>query len=366
MVSRGKVRPPVKRVVISGYYGFGNLGDEALLRAIISGLRRRVDNLEIIVPSGDPERTARAHSVRSIPRTNPFLWWSLLGDCHLFISGGGSLLQDVTGPWNIPYYAGLMLMAEARRVPVMIFGQGVGPIRGYWGRQLTRRVVQRAAAVTVRDPGSRQFLLDLGVRREITLVADPVFSLQFEDLPAKTTSSPLRIGIALRRQGMTEQLVARLAVALDELAEKKAVEYVFFPMQPQEDVPAAGQVARRLRCDHQVVTDSLGLDATAQLIAGCDLVVAMRLHALILSALVGTPFVGISYDPKVAEFLRQVDGVSLANLPQVPPKDSLLAALVNAVEARGALKERLTKHLPTLRSQAEKAADIAADLLYSL
>lgn len=359
----------MKRVIISGYYGFGNLGDEALLRAIVTGLRQRVAGLEIVVPSADPATTAASHGVRSVPRANPLLWWSLLGNCDLLISGGGSLLQDVTGPWNIPYYAGVIMMAKLRKVPVMIFGQGVGPIRGYWGRKVTRYVVEQADIVTVRDPGSRKFLEGLGVRRDIVLVADPVFSLHFDQLPRmENHDAPLRIGVALRQRGLTRELIHRLAGALDQLAAgegRRGIHFVFFPMQPQEDVEAAIQVANRLRSSHEVIVDRLSLDETVRIIATCDLVVAMRLHALILAALAGTPMVGISYDPKVGEFLQRVDGVILAVLPDVPPVEVIASKLAEVMARRKWYQEQLDKHLPELRLEAEKSCELAASLLLS-
>lgn len=360
----------MKRVVISGYYGFGNLGDEALLRAIVTGLRRRVDNLEIIVPSADPGATAAAHQITAVPRANPLLWWSLLGRCDLFISGGGSLLQDVTGPWNIPYYAGLMLMAGARGVPVMILGQGVGPIQGHWGRRLTRYAVDRAAIVTVRDPGSCELLRELGVAREITVVADPVFSLQFPQAagraPESNPGAPLRIGVALRRLGLTGEVAGRLAAAFDAVARflgDGRVEFVFFPMQEQEDVGAAQMVAQQLTAPHRLISQRLSLDKTVELIATFDVVIAMRLHALILASLLGVPPAGISYDPKVEEFLRQVGAPLLASLPEVPSSGALSEGIRAFIADRRVYKDLLAASIPELRRKAEKPLDMAAQLL---
>ena len=361
----------MKRVALSGYYGFGNLGDEALLRAIVGGLRRRVPDVDIVVASADPAATARLHGVRAVHRMDPRAWWSLLGRCDLFLSGGGSLLQDVTGPWSIPYYAGLMLLARLRRVPVMVFAQGIGPIRNAWGRALVRWAVGAAAAVTVRDAGSRELLRELGVTRPIEVVADPVFCLDVEDwvsLPARTAThgrDTLEVGIALRQRGLSPEGCAHLAAALDELARRRPVHYTFFAMQRPEDLTAARAVSARLTARHRVVDAALGLGDVATLIARCDLIVGMRLHALILAALLRRPLAGISYDPKVDEFLSQLGLTALATLPELPPPAELVRRLEDCLDQRERCRALLAERVPRLRAGAERAFEVAAQLLTS-
>ena len=56
-------------IVISGYYGFANAGDEAMLTAIIESLRQLEGDMHITVLTGNPERTTKQHDVRAIGRT---------------------------------------------------------------------------------------------------------------------------------------------------------------------------------------------------------------------------------------------------------------------------------------------------------
>ena len=94
----------MSKIVISGYYGFANAGDEAMLTAIIKSLRSTETAVELNVISGDPVGTAARHRVASIHRFNPLEIVPALAGCDLLISGGGSLLQDVTSKRSLLYY----------------------------------------------------------------------------------------------------------------------------------------------------------------------------------------------------------------------------------------------------------------------
>ena len=102
-----------------------------------------------------------------------------IGKCDLFISGGGSLLQDVTSTRSILYYLALMMMALIFRKPVMVYANGIGPINKKMNRILTRVILNRVDYITLRDEDSKAFLHQLGVTNEnIIVTADPVFTLE--------------------------------------------------------------------------------------------------------------------------------------------------------------------------------------------
>jgi len=107
------------RVVVSGYHGFGNIGDEAVLAALIQQTREIAPEAEYVALSGDPARTVSVHGIGAIPRTSVAVVVRELRRADLLVSGGGSLLQDVTGRGSVPYYAGIMLLARMRARSIM-------------------------------------------------------------------------------------------------------------------------------------------------------------------------------------------------------------------------------------------------------
>src|SRR3989442_746454 len=128
----------VTRVVISGYYGFGNAGDEAVLAGILGALRSRLPHADVVVLSGNPTQTHRLHGVRAMSRITGAL--RALPGADLFISGGGSLIQDVTRAGGAPYYLGLLGLAPGFARAAVVFAQGIGPLRRLGGRGLARRI----------------------------------------------------------------------------------------------------------------------------------------------------------------------------------------------------------------------------------
>ena len=117
-------------ILVSGYYGFDNLGDEAILSSLCADLAELgVSRRELVVPSGNPEKTAAEHGVSVLGRFDVRGIWRTLSSARCLISGGGSLLQDVTSRRSIAYYLSLVEMAQARKVPVIMYAQGLGPIR---------------------------------------------------------------------------------------------------------------------------------------------------------------------------------------------------------------------------------------------
>lgn len=350
-------------IVLSGYYGFGNLGDELLLAATLQGLRRRLPGVRPIVLSGDPERTEAEHGVRAVRRDHPLRVAAALRGARLLLSGSGSLLQDATGPFNVPYYLGVIQLARRYGVPVMIFAQGVGPLRGAVARMLVRRVLGGVQAITLRDPGSFRALRELGVRGvPVEVTADPVLALRVDeagsdaglpDLPARY------VVVNVRRRGLDDAGALRLGAALARLLAGAGWAAVFLPMQVPEDVEAAARVAAGLGGAVPVVTirNPLPPAAAVRLLRGAEAVLAMRLHALVLACLAGGAPFGISYDPKVDAFLARLGQEPLADTRLLPDEDELARRIEGALAARRRVAAQIAAALPPLRAAAERNFD---------
>ena len=133
----------MSKIVISGYYGFNNAGDEALLTAILAALRAVEPTVDITVISGNPGNTIAKHQVKSLYRFAAVRLLRAIREADLVISGGGSLLQDVTSKRSLAYYLSVIAAAKWKRKKVMLFAQGIGPIRS------------RAADPSGCEPGGR-------------------------------------------------------------------------------------------------------------------------------------------------------------------------------------------------------------------
>ncbi|MGI9953206.1 polysaccharide pyruvyl transferase CsaB [Moorellaceae bacterium AZ2] len=359
------------RVMLSGYYGFGNAGDEAILYSMVQALRGLHPEVEIVVLSSNPAATEKWLPVKAVNRWRPGEIARALGGVNLFISGGGSLFQDVTGAKSLLYYLGVLEMARFFRRPRMIYAQGLGPLRHNWSRRLTARVLDKVQLITLRDGQSRAFLQSLGVHRPtVRVTADPVLGLDPSSFNLKSGRHKLiqlgleegrrpLAGISVRpweRMGVTLEALARLG---DELV-AQGWDVVFLPLHFPRDVEACRQVQRLMQGPAVIVKERLTLEELVGVVSCLDLLVGMRLHALILAAVLGVPFLGLSYDPKVESFCQQVEQPCL-NLPLLDYEQ--LGSKVKRLIYEGPyLKESLRRAVAELRPLARCNAELALRL----
>ncbi|MBR6817858.1 MAG: polysaccharide pyruvyl transferase CsaB, partial [Acidaminococcaceae bacterium] len=235
----------MSKIVISGYYGFNNAGDEALLTAILASLRAIEPKADITVISGNPGNTIVKHQVKSLYRFAAVRLLRAIGEADLVISGGGSLLQDVTSKRSLIYYLSIIAAAKWKGRKVMLFAQGIGPIRNRLMRLLTRLVVNKADAITVRDRDSAEELARMGVpAAKVEVTADPVLMLNPESkvmgkaILAEAGLDPYKpiIGVSVREWPENQRCLKQLATALGKLSEKYNAQIAILPLQVSMDL----------------------------------------------------------------------------------------------------------------------------------
>ena len=162
-----KVYDQVRRrrynVVMSGYYGFSNAGDDAILQSIQEGIVAASEDISITVLSNDPALTERLYGLDAVPRFQVWKVLRALRRCDALLSGGGSLLQDRTSTRSLLYYLSIIRLAERFHKPVMLYANGIGPVSKPANRRRVKKAVERAALVTLRDRSSAKELQDMGV-----------------------------------------------------------------------------------------------------------------------------------------------------------------------------------------------------------
>lgn len=361
----------MKRIVISGYYGYDNIGDEALLKAIVEALRSFDAQLHITVLSAQPEKTSKSLGVDSVSRTNLREIIQAIKKCDLFISGGGSLLQDVTGPLTIPYYLGIVMIAKALKKPVMFYAQGIGPVTKNFGRTLIKQIVSRVELITLRDRESAQLLEDIGVRGpRIKVTADPVFAIPkgekgsqeevLREFGIEPENGPV-VGVALRSWTNNGKTLEAVAKAIDHL-QGKGRQVVLIPMHYQQDLPAAIELQKGLQNPAILLNKNYGPEKLLRLIGSLEMIIAMRLHALIFGAVKRVPPIGISYDPKVEQFLK-TPGCFMAGTVETVKAEVLIGQIEYVINNRAEVFRQLEDHCGKLREKALENARLATELM---
>ena len=323
------------KVLLSGYYGFDNAGDEAVLYAIIQTLRQAKPDIDITVLSNQPEQTAQAFGVKAVNRWSKGGLLKAVKQCDVLISGGGSLLQDVTSKNGIIYYLGIIKLAQMMKKKVMIYAQGIGPVMHSRNRKLVRKILNKADAITVRDLDSRMELMQMGVYREIMVCSDPVMGIPVEEIDAEVGKGLLVQGgmapnntkpvlmVAARDWQHSERLFTEVAAYCD-YAVQEGWQVILLPFHYPADVEASRHIVAQMQhgSDAVVLADNYSPQDTMALLKNADLILGMRLHSLIMGAALGKPMIALSYDPKVSSFMQllrqrecyEVDRVTAAQL----------------------------------------------------
>jgi len=344
--------PPKGRrsgILICGAYGLGNAGDEAILKAILQQVRSVAPEEEITVLSRNPAETAAMHNVKAqfmfaLPGVQKVMKAS-----RLYINGGGTLIQDVTSHRSLWYYLYTLRAAKKRGCKVLMYGCGIGPVNDPRDVRLTTRVLSGSVdAVTLREPDSLAQLQAMGITKpDILLTADPALTLPRAaeadtDAVLERAGIPAHgryIGFALRHWKGFEQRAALFGQAARYAYEAHGLTPVFVSVEKHLD-PGAGRLAAQgLSVPCFFLDDTGGVDTLIGALSRMEVVVSMRLHALIFAAGQGVPLAGVVYDPKVSSFLRYIGQDQFMDLEALNA-DSLKTMIDRCVERRARPEEQ--------------------------
>ena len=337
------------RILLSGYYGFGNVGDEAVLEAIIQGLNQREPDSEITVLSA-----------------NRFNWLALLSEIwktEVLISGGGTLFQDSTSAKSFLYYIGIVFLAKLFGKKAVVFAQGFGPLRSKLNQLIARFVLSKVDLITLRDEDSFMQIKRIGVKnRSVYVTADPTALLDIPNpdegkrilsLEGVQSGRPL-LGIAVRNVS-EERIFLGLGKVIEQLVKKYNYYPVFLLFQCPEDMSAASKVMGAMQEKSSVIFRICRPHEMLAITSQLDLLIGMRLHALIFAAMNAVPMLGIAYDPKVESFMKTI------NQPCVKLDAENMGPLIENI-----IRDKLTvkSELQAKRKMLAEKADLNYEYFY--
>ena len=361
----------MSNIVISGYYGSKNAGDEAMLSAMLEVLLDLDEKLNITVISSDPEYTHQRHGVNSIYWLDVWAILKALKNADLLISGGGSLLQNVTSGRSLYYYMGILFLAKLVNTPIMLYAQGIGPIYGKVPRLLMRWFGNHSGLITVRDKDSLMELATLKITKPpIKATADPVLAINKvstevgEKILTEVGMDLQRpiLGISVREWRNWNHYKEVIAEVADTLIREGNYQILFMPMQFPEDVKVAKQISTLMKCPATVLNKDYTTAELLSIVGNMDLMIGVRLHALIFAGVMEVPMIGISYDPKIDRFLKTLDIFPVGSLQSITV-DSLLEEIKSSLNAKQKIVDENNKLMKNLRVLARHNGELAIQFI---
>ncbi len=326
----------MKKFLISGYYGFDNFGDEAILRVLLNKLK----DCEVTILTANPRKTFDMYGVHTVYSFSPEHVIKEIARCDVLISGGGSLLQDVTSNKSLWLYGSVIQLAEAFKKEVIIFAQGIGPVNKWYNQNLVKGWLKKAKYISVRDEKSLE-LLNKWKIKNANLVCDPLYSLEVSQ-PERTQ----KIGIQLRKfHTLTDELFDKIIEQIRYRYYNREIELL--SLQDEMDVGISQVFIRKLKKVDQNIKITLikGLnnDEIINRISQYDCFIAMRYHACLVATKYGVKTLAIAYDPKV-ETLAKDTGIPYLSMNS---KDNNYEQAFNTMEnlSRWNITESAKSHI---------------------
>lgn len=306
-----------KKVCISGYYGFDNFGDETILKLLIENLKQNKNVNEITVFSVNPLKTAKKLDVNSFYTFNPFSVAVSILKTDYLISGGGSLLQDVTSAKSLIYYLAVIFTAWLSGKKIIIFAQGIGPIKNILLKQITMFFLKRAVYISVRDENSLKLLGENNIKN-VQLCFDPVWNIE-----AVPFSDRRGIGIQLRDYPViTNDFLEKTALNINKYYSDKKI----FILSLQNNLDL--EVCNKMKSALLKVNDKLKIkvientdnEKVIKDICSLEALIAMRYHACLTAIKAGVKVLPVNYDIKVETLIKDF------NLTHINSKDDIDSA----------------------------------------
>lgn len=307
---------PKCKTLICGYYGFGNLGDELLLCSAMTRAEKEDGELGAALVTGRYKRRSDARAW-CVNRDSPIAVMREINRSKRIVFGGGTLLQNSTSKRSLYYYLFLLKYAQARGKPTELWGSGVGEIKGKAARKMTARILCKCDKIELRDELSAR-----RVREIVTSTSLPQPQmLVCEDLALSADIPPsVCADYLLYRQGVKKnEKIAVIALRGKEnrryytavkkwirVIKQKGITPIFVIMYPKQDTAITEKI-RRL-CGGRIIYNATASDIL-EIMKRAELVCAQRYHALVLSRLAGTSFIGIGGEEKIRSFCSSHGGV---------------------------------------------------------
>ena len=301
-------------LTVGGYFGCGNVGDDAILLGFLNTVRELAPGVGVCALTKRPRHDRRRFGISCYARKNPFSARRAFFTSRAFLCGGGSLLQNATSNRSLRYYLGLLRSARRCGCKTVLFSGGIGPLLGRRAGDRVRKELSACRYISLRDADSLRYLHRLGVPADrLHDGADPALLMPLPPI-GRARSMLLERGIHIDDQpllcvvvrgGSTCRIRRETLIAAVRMVCQKRRLVPVLPILDEEEDGRQSRVAATMLGGYAISLREPS-DLTA-LMSVCAAAVTMRLHGMILASVVALPTLGVTPDPrdrKIASFAK--------------------------------------------------------------
>jgi polysaccharide pyruvyl transferase WcaK-like protein len=398
------------KVFMTGGWGYGNIGDDAIMMATLNSLHKRIPNVKVVVTSFDPVETRFHHGVDSLYSFHYFLdirhlygklnamrfmlWliirgigikasWILgarfgklidaLEESDTLLMAGGGYFND---RWRGSFISRLaeIWAGKATGKKIMIYGQTVGPFASKLASWILPVSLRNVDHIGYRDVQSERVLKKFDYPMErATLTADEanLLPLKQQDMLDQPAHREPKVGVMIQKfrpyesadgtevfgeVKTVEEYVKRVVAALVSLHKKTAAEFVFLPSTTW-DTGFCGDVKNQVERILGKTFEMISGEPIAKYVEQCrnvDVMLSTNMHPVILASAAGVPCIAISYFYKVDDFMESVGlGDAVVRIDAVT-EERLVNAVLDALSNHDVVATKIRSNLPAVHERAER------------
>ncbi len=308
------------KFVLAGYFGFGNFGDEAILKYAIDILRYYYKEAQIDVITQNPYIIKKNFGLNGIKRFDFKAINSVIKNSDFLIFPGGSVLQDVTSIKSILYYLFLISLGLFYKKKVILLAQGIGPINNPIAQKLTKKILKKVSFISVRDEKSFDILNKNSIESELT--ADLLWaftqkqsskqdeqSVVYGDIPCVIEKQ--KVGLQIRNwNSITDEKLEAIAKCVVKAFPKIEFDYKLICLQKNSDEEVLiklGEIIHAMQPKARIeLCIPETIEKSVEVLQSMDYMLAMRFHAGLCAINAEKPLLMFSYDPKTEEFCKEL------------------------------------------------------------
>lgn len=358
-------------LTVGGYFGCGNLGDDAILSGLTEELHLLAPDVSVQALTGHPHRDSGRFGIRCYHRSNPISVYRAFKSSDFFLCGGGSLLQNITSHRSLFYYLFLLRMAQSY-CPTVLYACGIGPLMGKKAKEHCKAVLNRCRYISLRDEHSLLLLHQLGTNAALLhlgadaalFMSPPPKGREFAILHRYIRGSGQKyLAVILRHMEADSFLFRTLSGSIRIASQRFGLTPLFLCMDQTHDAYITRLAAHQL--GGIAITAREVSDITA-LIRASEMAISLRLHGMILASTVGAPTLGISTDER-EEKLRAFGKRTC--LPVLSPVGLTVALIIEELEKLNAsapqIRALMHQSLAEQRKNARKDLENIIQMLYN-
>ena len=311
----------MRKIALHGYYGNGNMGDDAILYAT-KAIFRGISNVELHVV-GHPVPfmdTTLGRKIAKLPYGKTLLYkyhtrqmLEHIDKTDGLILGGGGILCDRESR-DVTNDVRLIQRMQSKQKPTMIYAVGVPSLWRQKSKKLIKEVVDNADYTSCRDPTSAKRIEDIGVTVPIYVTGDPAIKipkfLGIYPKPKKLDFQKMNICISLRKTRKNNKVIKAIVQLVNYLIKKYDAKINFVPMRTtwnNDDRVVHNFVNGKLNnCNVSFFNERPSVEEFVKELMDTTLTIGVPLHSTLLSASMGVPCIAICYTPDVISFMEYV------------------------------------------------------------